>query len=76
MAEIKVPTLILHGKTDRFAPYALAQEMHDRIPGSEMVTFDGGHLFFFGKKKEVAEEVKEFLQGRRASRHREASGQH
>jgi len=46
LQEIVIPTLIMHGSKDRVIPYPLAEEMHDRIKGSRLVTFDGGHLFF------------------------------
>jgi pimeloyl-ACP methyl ester carboxylesterase len=44
--EIRVPTLILVGRKDRLAPQYLAQSMHERIAGSRLITFGGGHLFF------------------------------
>ncbi|MGO8685750.1 MAG: alpha/beta fold hydrolase [Candidatus Dormibacteria bacterium] len=46
LGEITVPTLILHGRRDRSAPLALAEEMRSRIPGARMQVFRGGHLFF------------------------------
>jgi pimeloyl-ACP methyl ester carboxylesterase len=46
LGEIGVPTLILHGLRDKLAPLAVAQEMHQGIAGSKLVTFKGGHLFF------------------------------
>ena len=61
LGEIRVPTLILHGKKDRLAPYALAQEMHARIKGSKIVTFDGGHLFMFWEPERFRGAVEEFL---------------
>ena len=62
LQEIQVPTLILHGKKDGFAPYPLAEEMHAGIRGSKMVTFDGGHLFVFSKQKEFIASITEFLE--------------
>ena len=62
LSEIGVPTLILHGKKDRLAPYALAQEMHAGIRDSQMITFDGGHLFLFFRQKQFLEAVGRFLQ--------------
>ena len=59
--QIHSPTLILHGKKDSVAPYALAQEMHEKIQGSQMVTFDGGHIFLFFHPKEFAQAVLDFL---------------
>jgi 3-oxoadipate enol-lactonase len=61
LGEIRVPTLILHGKRDRLAPYGLAEEMRSGIRGSKMVAFEGGHLFFLWESDKFADIVKEFL---------------
>jgi pimeloyl-ACP methyl ester carboxylesterase len=62
LSEINVPTLILHGKSDRIAQYYLATEMHDGITDSKMVTFKGGHLFFMlGGRRPFLEAVTAFL---------------
>jgi pimeloyl-ACP methyl ester carboxylesterase len=42
LPSIKIPTLIVAGTNDTFTPYWLSEEMHDRIPGSEMLTVPGG----------------------------------
>ncbi|HEV2582774.1 MAG TPA: alpha/beta hydrolase, partial [Ktedonobacteraceae bacterium] len=59
--EIHVPTLILHGKKDKSAPYHLAEAMHAGIKGSQMLTFDGGHLFFILRQKQFFEAIADFL---------------
>jgi 3-oxoadipate enol-lactonase len=59
--EIQVPTLILHGKKDKQAPYRLAEEMHSGIKDSQMITFQGGHLFFLVRQKQFIEAVADFL---------------
>lgn len=61
LSEIRVPTLVLHGRQDRRAPYALAEEMHAGIRGSKMVAFDGGHLFMLFRQKAFLEAVFAFL---------------
>jgi pimeloyl-ACP methyl ester carboxylesterase len=66
LREIQAPTLILHGKKDRFAPYPLAEEIHAGIRGSRIVTFDGGHLFMFSKQKEFISSIEEFLEAQTA----------
>jgi pimeloyl-ACP methyl ester carboxylesterase len=58
---ITTRTLILHGKGDRFAPYPLAVEMHERIKGSMLVGFEGGHLLVFSKRKELTSSIEGFL---------------
>ena len=50
--ELPVPTLILHGRRDRTAPLALAEEMRSRIPGARMTVFRGGHLFFMLRQRQ------------------------
>jgi pimeloyl-ACP methyl ester carboxylesterase len=42
LPKIGIPTLIIAGSADTFTPYWLSEEMHDRIPGSEMLTVPGG----------------------------------
>ena len=42
LPKIDVPTLIVAGTEDTFTPYWLSEEMHDRIPGAEMLTVPGG----------------------------------
>jgi pimeloyl-ACP methyl ester carboxylesterase len=44
LSQIRVPVLIVHGRSDRIAPVALAEQMHSLIPGSRLVLIDGGHL--------------------------------
>ena len=50
--ELQVPTIIMHGEKDKIVPYTLAEEMHTGIQGSKMLTFAGGHLFFFMRERQ------------------------
>jgi len=50
LQELQIPTVIMHGKKDKVVPYRLAEELHAGIKGSKMLTFAGGHLFFFMKE--------------------------
>lgn len=62
LAQLTMPVLILHGGRDRAAPPVLAEEMHDRIKGSRMVVFKGGHLFFYIREpRRFLESVRDFL---------------
>jgi 3-oxoadipate enol-lactonase len=61
LGSITVPTLVMHGKRDGVAPYSLAVEMHEKIPGSKMLTFEGGHLFPFWRPRQFVEAVEDFL---------------
>jgi pimeloyl-ACP methyl ester carboxylesterase len=42
LSQVDVPALIVAGTHDTFTPYWLSEEMHDRIPGAEMLTVPGG----------------------------------
>jgi 3-oxoadipate enol-lactonase len=61
LGEIRVPTLVMHGRKDRLAPYTLAEEMHAGIRGSKMLTFKGGHLFFMTQIRQFDDAVFAFL---------------
>jgi 3-oxoadipate enol-lactonase len=62
LLRLGVPTLILHGRSDRTAPLALAEQLHRSIPGSRMTVFRGGHLFFLIRERRgFAEAVAQFL---------------
>jgi pimeloyl-ACP methyl ester carboxylesterase len=42
LPRVDVPTLVVAGTDDTFTPYRLSEEMHARIPGSELLTVPGG----------------------------------
>jgi len=66
LGEIRVPTLVMHGRKDRTVPLQLAEELHAGIAGSQLVTFKGGHVFFlFPERKRFLEESLRFLASRR-----------
>jgi haloalkane dehalogenase len=62
LARLGVPTLILWGAEDAFAPVAGAHRFHREIPGSELVVLDGvGHFLQEDAPDRVAAEVARFL---------------
>ncbi len=62
LPEIDVPTLIVAGDRDSFTPLALSEEMHQLIPGSEMlVVEDGSHTTPIEKPGEVTDAVAAFV---------------
>ena len=62
LPELHMPTLILHGKKDKTAPYSLAEEMRAGIQGSKIIPFNGGHIFFFlRERQQFLEAVARFL---------------
>jgi pimeloyl-ACP methyl ester carboxylesterase len=61
LAELTVPTLIVHGTRDWLVPHAAALEHHRLVPQSELVTLDDTHFLLFGDRPVVAETVAGFL---------------
>jgi 3-oxoadipate enol-lactonase len=60
--QLRMPVVIMHGKNDRSARYALAQEMHACITSSRMITFSGGHLFpLMGERQRFLDSLTETL---------------
>ena len=62
LAELGVPTLILWGADDPFAPIASAERFQREIPGSELVVLEGtGHFVVDDAPDRYAEELVRFL---------------
>ena len=62
LAALGVPTLVLWGETDEFAPVAGAHRFHKEIPGSRLVVLDGvGHFLMEDAPERVGEEIAAFL---------------
>jgi len=62
LAELGVPTLILWGADDPFAPQASAERFQREIPGSEVVVLEGtGHFVVDDAPDRYAEELVRFL---------------
>lgn len=62
LAALQAPTLIFTGDTDRIVPPAHAQQFHEAIAGSQLVTFAGiGHLPQEEAADASATAVQEFL---------------
>lgn len=62
LGEIRVPTLILHGREDGRVPLDRARELERGIPGSRLVVLDDcGHWPHVEKRAEFVDAVKEFL---------------
>lgn len=60
--EIKAPSLILHGRKDKTAPFERAEVLNSRISGSKLIPFKGGHLFFVMQERQrFLNEVANFL---------------
>ena len=62
LARLGVPTLILWGADDPFAPVAGAHRFHREIPGSRLVVIDGAaHFLVEDAPERVAREIVDFL---------------
>jgi len=44
LAEISVPTVVIHARHDGITPLNLALELQEGIPGARLVTVKGGHM--------------------------------
>ncbi len=64
LGRLGVPTLIVWGENDEFAPVAGAHRFRSEIPGSELKVFpDAGHFLFSDAPEESVAAVVDFLRG-------------
>ena len=64
LAEIRIPTLVMHGAQDRIVPAANAQRLADGIAGARLVVFrDAGHIYITDVAEAANQEVLHFLAG-------------
>jgi haloalkane dehalogenase len=62
LAELAVPTLIVWGAKDEFAPVAGAYRFNKEIPGSRLVVLEGaGHFLMEDEPERVTSEIAGFL---------------
>jgi haloalkane dehalogenase len=62
LAEMAVPTLLLWGAEDKFAPLAGAQRFEREIPGAELVAIEGaGHFVYETAPERCSRELVRFL---------------
>jgi haloalkane dehalogenase len=62
LGRLGVPTRILWGENDEFAPVAGARRFQDEIPGSNLTVIPGaGHFVFADAPQRCCEEVESFL---------------
>jgi haloalkane dehalogenase len=65
LAALGVPTLLLWGAEDEFAPVAGAKRFEREIPGARLVAIDGaGHFVFDQEPERTVREVVGFLESR------------
>jgi pimeloyl-ACP methyl ester carboxylesterase len=60
LADLRVPTLVLHGTGDRMVSYANAAVLERLIPGARLHTFEGApHMFWWEDLDETVELIRE-----------------
>jgi 3-oxoadipate enol-lactonase len=65
LSNIKVPTLVLHGKNDQLIPCANARIFADAIPNAKLVELDGAsHIFMTDQPEKSAAAILEFLENK------------
>jgi pimeloyl-ACP methyl ester carboxylesterase len=66
LPSIRVPTLVLHRRDERFVPVENGRYLAAHIPGARMVELAGtDHLFFAGDVDALVDEIEEFVTGQR-----------
>ena len=64
LSSIRVPTLVLHRRDERFVPVENGRYLAAHIPGARMVELDGtDHLFFAGDVDAALDEIEELVTG-------------
>lgn len=63
--DLRMPTLVVHGRRDHIVPYRLAEDMAAGIPGARLELVDGGHIYPLTKSARFAEQVAAFTSGLR-----------
>lgn len=63
LSELRVPTLVVHGRRDHIVPYRLAEDMAAAIPGARLELVESGHLYPLSKSSRFVEQVAAFTAG-------------
>ena len=63
LSELRVPTLVVHGRRDRIVPYRLAEDMAAGIPGARLELVDSGHIYPLSRSNRFGELVRVFTAG-------------
>src|SRR3984957_8843657 len=68
LPNVRVPTLVLHRRTDAQIPVALGRSLADQIPGAKFLEYpDGDHAFWAGDTETMIGDIEEFITGNRDS---------
>jgi class 3 adenylate cyclase len=68
LPNVRVPTLVLHRRTDAQIPVALGRSLADEIPGAKFIEYpDADHAFWAGDTDTMIGDIEEFVTGHRDS---------
>ena len=68
LPNVRVPTLVLHRRTDAQIPVALGLGLAEQIPGAKFIEYpDGDHAFWAGDPEAMIGDIEEFVTGHRDS---------
>src|SRR4051812_7684387 len=63
---VKVPTLVLHRRTDARVPIEIGRELAAQIPNASFIEYpDGDHAFWSGDAEPLLGDIEEFVTGHR-----------
>ncbi len=66
LSTIRVPTMVLHRRTDALVAIAHGRELAAEIPGATFIEYpDGDHAFWTGDTETLAGDIEEFITGHR-----------
>jgi pimeloyl-ACP methyl ester carboxylesterase len=68
LSAIRVPTLVLHRRTDALIPVESGRDLAAQIPGAKYVEYPaGGHMFWADDVEALLGDIEEFVTGHRES---------
>jgi class 3 adenylate cyclase len=66
LANVRVPTLVLHRRTDALVPVEYGRDLAARIPDAKYIEYpEGGHAYWTGDVETLAGDIEEFITGHR-----------
>jgi len=66
LSAVRVPTLVLHRRTDTFIPVEISRDLASQIPGAKYIEYpDGDHMMMCGDVETLLGDIEEFITGHR-----------
>jgi len=66
LSAVRVPTLVLHRRTDTLIPVEIGRDLAEQIPGAKYIEYaDGDHMMTYGDVETLLGDVEEFITGHR-----------